>query len=501
MLITEENRKWWVGGSVALALAMIFIDQTAVAVILPHLHRDLGLSEIGQQWVINSYLLVLTVLAAIGGRVSDIWGHKRVFLIGMVGFILGSILCAIALHPWSLMLGRVVQGVFGALLTANTAVQIINIFPYRERGMAMGLYAGAATIFLTVGPLIGGFFTQYLSWRWVFLVNVPFGLLSFFLALHTIPKDIHKAESRAIDWRGFFVLAIATTSFIFALMEGKAFGWGSLLIVSLFVIAVIGFVMFFIIENRVPVPLINLRILREGNYLICTILRMLMQVMVMARVFWVLFFQLALGAAPLLAGLMLIPSTLPNLLIAPIGGKLLDRFGARLPAITGFIFTTVGLFWIVIFCGTLNYWGMFVGIMLTGIGLPLIGPPLITVALSEVDVKERGAASGFYNQARQMGATTGIALVGAIIANVDAAVFKSSLKSAQVTLTKIPPVDTFLAGSKVEYAHTLQVSASVLDKVHHLAQMSYMVAFRYGMLATGIISLMGLVLAIYKIKK
>ena len=501
-VMCKNHKKWWILASVSICLAMMYIDQSAVVVILPQLHHDFGLTAIGQQWVINSYLLVWTILILVGGKCIDIFGNKRMFIIGLVGFLVASLMSAIAQNGSTLIIGRVLQGAFAAVLAPNTAVAVINAFAPKQRGTAFGIYAGSASIFMTLGPLLGGFFTQFLTWRFIFLINIPLGLVSIIIASVTMSSVSSSNTRESIDWYGFSINCIATTALVFAIMEGGTFGWRSPLIISLFSIAILGYGLFVVIEQKVKAPLLNFAIFKEENYLLCNVMVLCVRICSMVRIFCVLFFQLALGFAPFLSGLLIIPATIPNMIICPLSGKLLDRFGAKIPIILGLIAIIIGLLFIALFATSLNYYKLLLGLILLGIGLPLVGIPSNVVALSAIQQQYRGIASGVYNQTRSFGSVLGFAVIGAIITNLDEHYFKAFKQHALIKTHAIQSlsVNTILARSTQAKHALLTLPKQLSHAIYHAAQLSYAHAFQYGIFAAMLAAFFALCLFVIKFK-
>lgn len=500
MKLTRSNLKWWVIVAIAPCLAIIYIDQTAVAVTLPQLQRDFGLSEVMQQWVVNAYLLTLAILIVIGGRISDILGNRRSFLFGLSGFLIASIFCGAAPNGISLIVSRALQGIFGALLIPNTSVVVINAFPVQERGKAMGAYVGSSAVFLALGPLIGGFFTELLTWRLVYWINLPFGLFSIFIALRAISKKKPQQINNKIDWISATILAIATAALVTALMEAVNFGWSSFIIVGLFSIAFISYFLFFIREKANTNPLINLKILREKTFLFATVLIFCVNICVMTRLFWSIFFQVGLGKSPLMAGFMTVPSTAMAMIFAPIAGKLLDRYGPRIPVVSGLSLLTFGLIWIVIFASPTTYWNLLIGTIFVGIGVSLASACIFTPVISVIPVEHRGTATGLYNQIRQIGGTFGVAIVGATITNIDNPYFKKILALKKLPVDIKSSIDSILTNSQMAQIELASVPHATALKIHELARIAYTEAFRYGMTISCLFAIIALILAIKKFK-
>lgn len=498
--LTKSNLKWWVIVAISPCLAIIYLDQTAVAVTLPQLQRDFGISEVMQQWVVNAYLLTLAILIVIGGRLSDIFGNRRSFLFGLSGFLLSSILCGIAPNGAFLIASRAIQGIFGAILIPNTSVVVINAFPAKERGKAMGVYVGSSAIFLALGPLIGGFFTEILTWRLVYLINLPLGLFSMFIAMRVISRKKPQQINSKIDWYSATILAIATGALVTALMEAVDFGWTSPIIIGLFLAAIISYGIFFIREKANPNPLIDLQILREKMFLIASTLIFCINICVMTRLFWSIFFQIVLDKTPIVAGLMTVPSTAMAMIFAPIAGQMLDRYGPRMPVISGLFALVIGLLWISIFISITNYWMLLIGTMFVGIGISLASACIFTPVISIIAIEHRGTATGLYNQIRQIGGTFGVAAIGATITNIDNRYFHKIVASENLPVTVKSSVDNILANTQSAQNELASMPHAIAVKIQNLAMIAYANAFRYAMIISCFFAIVAFILALKTFK-
>ena len=241
--LAEKNRKWWILLAMSSSLALVFIDQTALAVALPAIQRELNLSNSLSQWVINAYLLALSAIILLGGKIGDRLGHKRAFLAGVIVFITASTLAALAESGAWLITARAIQGIGAAFMMPSTNALVTNAFPAQERGKALGIYIALATIFLALGPLLGGFLTQVFSWRAVFWINFPIALISIILAISSVPTW-RRREKLNIDYLGFFISVIFISGFVLGFMEAPNWGWTSLPIMGLFLLSIISLITF-----------------------------------------------------------------------------------------------------------------------------------------------------------------------------------------------------------------------------------------------------------------
>jgi EmrB/QacA subfamily drug resistance transporter len=415
--ITEENRRWWILITMTGSLSMMLIDQTVVSVALPTMQRDLGLTTTGVQWVVNAYLLAIAVFVALGGRAGDILGNVRVFRVGALLFVAASAACGFAQSETWIIVARTLQGIGAALMTPASGAIVINSFGPGERGRAMGIYAGVSMVFLALGPLIGGLLVQGVSWRAVFFVNLPVGIAMLALAQVTMRPD--RPQGGRVDWVGAPLIVVGLGSLVLALMQSRAWGWGSPAVIGLLVAAAVLIPATIAWELRQREPLVQLRLFADRNFRGDNVALAAIQFAITGvSVFGAIWVQDVLGFGAIEAGLSLLPMTIPLLLIAPRVGVVYDRIGPRLPVAAGAACVGVALVWNALWMRELSYAWMAPGYVLMGIGLGLAMSPANTDAMNAAPVLLRGQASGVIQTVRQVGATLGIALMGTIVANV-----------------------------------------------------------------------------------
>ena len=476
-LIKENHKKWWVSFAMSACLAIVYLDQTGVALTLEDLQRSLELSALAVQWVINAYLLTLAVFMLLGGRLADIFGHRKIFLIGMSIFLMSSIFCAIAETTWGIIISRAFQGLGGAMLIPTSIILVANSTTVNERGKMIGISISLGSIFLAFGPTIGGLLTQFWNWRLIFLINVPIGLLSILLTLLSVPKINKKScSSTTIDWLGFSSFAISIASLVVAFMQASDWGWNSPIIISLFVSFFAFFILFLLVDSRVSVPFVNLKLFRNTTFLSGnTILFLLQSCHISSAVFWVLYLQNVLGYSAGKTGLFILPVTLPVIFCAQISGRLSDRYGPHLPIMIGMLIAMVGVIWVAYFATYYNYPLLFTGFLLYGLGAPLVIPAAMTSILSSVSQQDHGVASGIANSMRQIGGALGLSIIGAAITNV--------------TYSRL---NHFLSQTKTAL-HSLDIT--------QLNAEAYATAFSFGMSIAAFFSLIAFSLSIIMFKK
>jgi EmrB/QacA subfamily drug resistance transporter len=426
-LITDENRKWWTLGAMCFALFMIMLDNTVVNVALPSIQRDLDASISGLEWTINGYTLSFAVLLATGGRLGDIFGRRRMFLIGVVIFTLSSATAGLAVSSTDLVISRVVQGVGAALMMPATLSIVTDAFPPSERGKAMGTWAGISALALAVGPVLGGFLTEHVSWRAIFYLNIPVAIGAVGAALFAVRESRDTSVGREVDFAGVAVLTATLTALILALVEGNAWGWGSPAIVALLLGAVLGAFAFVAIELRVKVPMVEFHFFSDRNFVGAVVVALIVSFAMLGVFFFLaLYMQNILHYTPLEAGVRFLPSTLMIVGVAPVSGRLADRFGPRWLIVGGLTIVALSLFSFSGIAVDSGYLDLLPGFMLLGIGIAMTMSPMTSAAMNAVPVQKAGIASGVLSMFRMVGGSLGIAVTGAIFQGAVGGSFESA---------------------------------------------------------------------------
>ena len=414
-LITEDNRKWWTLGAMCFALFMIMLDNTVVNVALPSIQRDLGASISGLEWTINGYTLSFAVLLATGGRLGDIFGRRRMFIVGVVIFAATSATAGLAQSSTDLVISRVVQGVCAALMMPATLSIVTHAFPPEERGKAMGTWAGVSGLALAVGPVLGGLLTEHVSWRAIFYLNIPVAIGAVTAALFAVRESRDQTVGREIDFAGVTVLTASLTALVLALVEGNAWGWGSPEIVALLVGSAIGLASFVAIELRVKAPMVEFHFFADRNFVGAVVVALVISFAMLGVFFFLaLYMQNILHYSPLEAGVRFLPSTLMIVTLAPIAGRLSDRYGPRWLIAGGLLIVAASLF---VFTGIAvdsGYGDLLPGFTLLGIGIAMTMSPMTSAAMNAVAGEKAGIASGVLSMFRMVGGSLGVAVTGAI---------------------------------------------------------------------------------------
>jgi EmrB/QacA subfamily drug resistance transporter len=413
--VSESKRPWVVLAAMTLALLMLTIDSTVVRVALPTIQRELHTSALFGQWIVNAYLLAQAVFVIVGGRAGDLYGRRRVFLVGLVVFTACSLAAGLAGDPALLLIARVGQGLGSAVMLPGTFSIVTDAFEGAALGRAMAIVSTTAVVGVSAGPLIGGALTEYAGWRWIFYVNIPIAVASGLLALAVAPESRARDAPR-IDFPGLVVLVAAVTGLTLALMQVQSWGWGSARVEALLGVSLAGLVAFGFVERRARAPLVDLRLLWGQSLAANTVGTIAQFAMTGLVVLAAIYLQDVLGFSPFGAGAALLPLLLPGLFGSLLAGRLLDRFGGRELTMAGMWMTAAGMLVAGIGADVSDrYLALVPGFVLTGIGYAVVFTALTTVVMGSAPSVDRGVVSGVYNTTRNIGGALGVALMGAVL--------------------------------------------------------------------------------------
>jgi EmrB/QacA subfamily drug resistance transporter len=403
--------------AMTLANSMILVDQTAVPLAIPHVVGGLHASDDLAQWVLTANVLPLAAFMVLGGRMGDIRGLRKVFLAGALVFIVSSTLAGLAQGIEWLIVVRATQGIGAALMMPTTIAIVSAVFPDAGRGRALGIMAGASAFFAALGPVLGGLLTQFIDWRAVFFINVPLAAITILLTLRSTPELPPKpGVDRRLDWPGVVVFAVAASALVLGLSEGQAWGWGDTRTVLPLVVGVAGLIAFAPLELRRSVALIKLGLFRHLNFAAANASQTLAGMIELGMGFILpLYLLLVLGLDPALAGIALIPATVPIIVVAPLAGRVFDRRGGRVPLVVGFAILAASSVELALVVPDRHFLELVPGLVLQGIGLGTILTVNDPTGINPIPEQDRGQASGVIDTTEQFGGALGIALLYAVL--------------------------------------------------------------------------------------
>jgi len=415
-----------------LGSIIVFVDSTVVNVALPAIQRDLGGGLALQQWVVDAYLLTLGSLLLVGGSLGDLFGARLVFMLGIAAFGITSVLCAAAPDGTTLILARGLQGIAGAVLTPAGLAVITATFTGEERGAAIGSWTAWTGVAFVVGPLVGGWLVTNTSWRWIFLINVPFVAVTLALVAYAVPKREPGEQRARLDVVGGTLCALGLAGPVFALIEAPTRGWGDPLIVGTLIAGIVLLLVFVAWERRAPQPMLPLALFSRRNFSFANVETVTVYAGLSTLTFFlVLFVQQLDGYSALQSGMALLPITLVMFVLSPRVGRLSMRHGPRLFMGVGPLVAAAGLLGTIRLTPGFSYWlELLPPLLVFSVGLSMIVAPLTATVLSDADDHDAGIASGVNNAVARVAGLLGIAIVGAAVAGADNRLDQSGFRLA-----------------------------------------------------------------------
>lgn len=412
----DRRRKYWILGAMSGVLGLVVFDETVVGVALPTIQRDLGMTQVALHWAVNAYLLTFGCFVALAGRLGDTLGRHRLFLVGVAVFGLASLAAGRAPSGSILVAARAIQGVGAAIIFPAAFAIVTGLFSPEERGTAFGMQTTVGGVFMSMGPLVGGIFSQTVSWRWIFLINLPVVLAIgvVVMAAWVAPAAEQASEApreRKFDLSGLLALLLGLTATTIGLMQGNEWGWSDPITLFLLAVGAIGLAVFVLLETREQQPLIDLSLFRIPPFAGGVLIFFVFQFdKIVVFVFVPLFLQRQLDFSPIEAGLPLVAAILPTLVTSLVAGRSADRFGPRGPTMVGLIANGTAL--LVLGLGALagSYPTIFASLMLWGTVLPFASVVPRGALMGAVPRSRQGQASGLNLTVQMMGGTIGMAV-------------------------------------------------------------------------------------------
>jgi EmrB/QacA subfamily drug resistance transporter len=402
---------------------MILLDTTIVNVAIPAMSAGLNTTLDQILWVLNAYILVYAVLLITAGRLGDLYGQRNLFAIGLVIFTVASALCGLSQNAGELIAARVLQGIGGAILTPQTLSIITTLFPPERRGAAFGVWGGVAGLATIAGPTVGGAIVTYISWQWIFFVNVPIGIAALIATFAIIP-DIRPGRRHGWDIMGVVLATAGLFAVVFGLIEGQRFNWGEIgsygiTIPEVIIGGVVLLAVFIVWERFQAEPLMPLSLFRDRNFAVANWIAAAISFGMLSLFLpIVIYLQSVRGFSALTAGLTFAPMSLTSMVVAPFAGRFADKVGGKYILLAGISLFTIGFGLVTLVAGPDSTWLTFlVPAIIAGAGMGMTFAPMTTVAMRNISPQMSGAASGILNTTRQLGAAIGSAVVGALLQN------------------------------------------------------------------------------------
>jgi EmrB/QacA subfamily drug resistance transporter len=465
---------------------MIMLDNTVVNVALPSIQRGLRASTSSLEWTVNAYTLTFAVVLVTGGRLGDLFGRRRLFIIGVAIFGASSLMIALSRSDTWLIAFRAVQGIGSGCMMPATLSIITNTFDAHERGRAIGTWAGVSAMALAIGPVVGGLLVQDVSWQSIFILNVPVAVAAIAVTLFATRESRDETAIREVDVPGVAALTVGLAALVLALVKSNTWGWGSTKVLSLFGLALAALVTFAAIEPRRRAPMVQFSFFRSRAYFGANVVAFIVSFTMFATFFTLtLYMQDILRFSPLQTGLRFLPTTICVMVSGPIAGRLADRIGSRPLMTAGLVSVSASMFWMTGITTHSSYGYLVVSFILQGLGIGFVMSPMSTAAMNAVDRAKAGVASGILSMTRMVGSTFGVAALGAVIATVG----RSQLA------TRLPHVGAAERGRLVDLLGSGAATSHLPTTVQTSLNDTYVYALTKGLYAIGTLAAIGAVLA------
>jgi EmrB/QacA subfamily drug resistance transporter len=469
----------WVLAATILGSSMAFIDGTVVNVALPALQKGLSATVADVQWVIEAYALFLAALLLVGGALGDLYGRRLVFAAGVAVFALASVGCGLAQNVSQLIIARGVQGVGAALLVPGSLAIISASFGEEERGQAIGTWSGFSAITTAVGPVIGGWLIEHISWRAVFFINLPLALIVIALVFWRVPESREETGARGLDWTGALLATVGLGALVYGLIEAPTSGFGNRAVLAALTGGALALILFFVVEARTRNPMVPLTLFRSKNFSGANLLTLLLYGGLSATFFFLPLNLIQVqGYTATAAGAALLPFILIMFLLSRWSGGLVQRYGAKLPLVTGPVIAALGFAMFARPGVGGSYWTTFFpATVVLGFGMATSVAPLTTTVMNAVKEDHAGVASGINNAVSRTAGLLAVAVFGILMAHAFVANFErrlATLNLATEVRAQLENERGSLAGMKVPDAVSGETQAAIKEVVSE----SFVAGFR-----------------------
>lgn len=473
----------WILVATIAGSAMAFIDGTVVNVALPALQTHLNATATDMQWVVESYALFLSALLLVGGSLGDRYGRRRIYAMGILLFAAASAWCGFSPNVNSLIIARAVQGIGGALLVPGSLAIISTSFHEEERGRAIGTWSGFGAITAAIGPVIGGWLIEHVSWRAAFFINLPIAALVLIVLYRHVPESRNEHGQVGLDWWGAFLATSGLGLLVYGLIESSNLGFQHLSVLSSLIAGVLILVALVIVETRVSNPMLPLKLFRSRNFSGANLLTLFLYAALGGALFFLPLNLIQVqGYSATAAGATFLPFTLIMFSLSRWSGGLVDRYGARIPLMVGPIIAGVGFFLFTLPSVSSNFWiSFFPAIVVLGFGMAITVAPLTTTVMSSVIEERAGIASGINNAVSRTASLLAVAGFGVLMLHTFGTAFDKHLMHMTISTEAIQSMEmqkVRLAGIKIPESLDVQTQAMIRRAI----QDSFVSAFRMVMM-------------------
>jgi EmrB/QacA subfamily drug resistance transporter len=483
--IRAENRKWWVVIAMSGVMILLTVDFFGVTVALPRIGDDLDASTATLLWTVNAYLLAFVSPMIAIGRFADIYGRRRMALIGIVLFVVASAACAGAPTVLFLIAARVVQGVGGGIIFTVSVSIVNNAFDPDERAKALGIWSGVGLAGSALGPFLAGILTEFASWRWFFFLNVPIGIVTFVITIAAVEESRDETFTGGIDWTGFATLTVGFVLAIVGLQQASNEGWSSVVVIGPILIGAVFLVLFVVNERRLKqrTPLVEFSLFRDARFAGASIVAFIGNWMFGVTLFFLtLYLQNVLDLSPLAAGAVFLAFSVPLVVMSPVGGRLVSRFGAQDLMAVGMALVGVGMLLFALIDAETGIGLVLIGLVVAGFGQGFAYNISNTAGMESMPDEKAGIASGVLQTARLMGIVIGLALSGSLFSSLENRELLTQVHAHGATAAEASDVRGLLSGSAAAEQHVKTLTGSTRALVEQITDLAFTHALRYVML-------------------
>ena len=457
---------------------MVFIDGTVINVALPALQANLGATVVDVQWVIESYALLLAALLLIGGSLGDHYGRRRIFVTGIVLFGIASACCGLSANVHQLIIARGFQGLGAALLVPGSLAIISASFPNAERGRAIGTWSGATAITAAIGPVLGGWLIEHISWRAIFFINLPIALVVLAISLRHVPESRDETEKGGLDWLGGSLTVIGLGSVVYGLLESSRVGFEHASVLIAVFVGMLVLVLFVIWEARIPNPMLPLALFRSRDFSGANLLTFFLYSALSGTMFFLPMNLIQVHRyTPIAAGAALLPFILMMFALSRWAGGFVPRYGAKIPLVIGPAISAISFAFFMIPGTDGNFWSTFFpAILALGLGMAISVAPLTTTVMGSVPENRVGIASGINNAVSRAAALVAIAVLGIVMVQS----FNQALDTNVKGMNLSPSAQTVLNNSRSKLAGVTLPQLDSQTRLHltRIINDSFVSAFR-----------------------
>lgn len=493
--ITAQNRKWWVVAAMSGVMILLTVDFFGIAVALPKIGQDLDASTSTLLWSVNAYLLAFVSPMIAIGRFADIFGRRKVVLVGIVLFVGASAACGGSPNDIFLIVARTVQGVGGGIIFTVSVSIVNNAFPPDERARALGVWSGVGLAGSALGPFVAGILTEFASWRWFFFINIPIGIATLVVTLAAVEESRDPSFTGGIDWTGFVALTVGFVLLILGLQQSGSEGWTSAVVLGPIVVGALFITAFVINELHVKrrLPLVEFSLFRELRFAGAAVVAFVGNWTFGVLLFFLtLYLQHVLDLGPLLAGVVFLTFSVPLVVMSPVGGRMVSRFGSQELMAVGLALVAVGLFCFTLIDADSGIALTILGLLIAGFGQGFAYNISNTAGMEAMPDEKAGIASGVLQTARLMGIVIGLAISGSLFNSFENRELLSQVRATGAMQAQANDVRGLLSGSDAAEQHVRALTRASRDLVERITDEAFTHGLRFVMILALVLSVIAI---------